>query len=414
MRKKILLEKRQALRSEAAGLLTAEQFNQTRADEITAELANVETELDKVERLEQQIAAANVSRGGVTVHNNAEDRPWNNMGEFFSAVVRAGESGRSADPRLQALAASGANEGISSDGGFLVTPEFSSELLKLTFETGVLASRCRNIPVTGNTMTFNAIDETSRVNGSRYGGIQVYRVAEAGTVDAKKPQFKQVSLKLKKMMGLCYATDELLEDSTALGAVISEAFPAEFGYMIDQEIISGNGVGQFLGYMNSPALVTASKKANQTAATIVGENLHAMYSRLPRSSRQNAVWLINQDVEPQLPFMTIGNMPVYLPAGSLAGSPEFGTLLGRPVIPIEQAETLGTVGDIHLVDLSQYFIITKGGLKSDSSMHVRFLYGENTFRFTLRNDGAPRWSSALTPAKGSNTLSPFVVLETRS
>ena len=92
----------------------------------------------------------------------------------------------------------------------------------------------------------------------------------------------------------------------------------------------------------------------------------------------------------------------------------YNTLMGRPVIAIEQCPTLGTVGDIIAADLSQYLGITKGGLQSASSMHVRFLYDEMTFRFVLRVDGQPLWSSALTPFKGSDTQGPFVVLATRS
>jgi HK97 family phage major capsid protein len=81
---------------------------------------------------------------------------------------------------------------------------------------------------------------------------------------------------------------------------------------------------------------------------------------------------------------------------------------------VEHASTLGTVGDIALVDLSQYLLIDKGGMNSASSIHVRFLNDEMTFKFTLRIDGQPIWNSALTPAKGSNTQSPFVVLATRA
>jgi HK97 family phage major capsid protein len=105
-------------------------------------------------------------------------------------------------------------------------------------------------------------------------------------------------------------------------------------------------------------------------------------------------------------------MPVYIGPGGLSGSP-YATLYGRPVIPVEYCQTLGTKGDIVLVDLSQYMVIDKGGLQSAQSMHVRFLNDEQTFRWTIRNDGQPIWNAPLTPFKGSNTLSPFICVETR-
>ena len=83
------------------------------------------------------------------------------------------------------------------------------------------------------------------------------------------------------------------------------------------------------------------------------------------------------------------------------------------MIPLEHADTVGTVGDIVLADLSQYLMIDKENIESAVSIHVRFIYDESTFRFVYRVDGAPWWNSALTPFKGTNTQSPFVALATR-
>jgi hypothetical protein len=53
-------------------------------------------------------------------------------------------------------------------------------------------------------------------------------------------------------------------------------------------------------------------------------------------------------------------------------------------------------------------------MPADSSIHVRFMTNETTFRFIYRFNAQPIWNSAITPFKGSNTLSPFVALATRS
>jgi hypothetical protein len=59
-------------------------------------------------------------------------------------------------------------------------------------------------------------------------------------------------------------------------------------------------------------------------------------------------------------------------------------------------------------------LIEKDGLQTDQSMHVRFLYNEQAFRFIMRINGQPIWQSALTPYKGANTLSPYVTLAARA
>ena len=341
------------------------------------------------------------------------EKRFASFGEQLMAAYRAATPGGKVDERLTTRAASGLNESTPSDGGYLVQQDFVTELLKRTYETGILASKVKKIPISTNAngMKINAIDEDSRANGSRWGGVQTYWEGEADEITASKPKFKQMELSLKKLTGLCYATDELLQDAAALEAVIRQAFAEEFGFKIDDAILSGSGEGEPLGILNSGAIVTVAKEASQTD-TITVENLIKMWNRLWSRSRANAVWYINQELEPYLYTLKIGDKPVYIPAGGLSEKP-YGTLFGRPVVPIEQCSAAGEVGDIILADIGQYLLIDKGGIKSASSIHVRFLYDENVFRFIYRVDGKPIWTKPLTPYKGSATVSPFVTLAKR-
>lgn len=336
------------------------------------------------------------------------------FGEQLMAVYRSASPGGSIDARLSTRAASGLNESNPSDGGFLVQQDFVSTLLKRTYETGVLASKVKKIPIssTANGLKINSIDEDSRANGSRWGGVQTYWQDEADQFAASKPKFRQMDLSLKKLTGLCYATDELLQDTVALESVIKEAFAEEFGFKIDDAILNGTGAGQPLGVLSSSALVTVAKENAQTDKITV-ENLIKMWNRLWSRSRGNSIWYINQELEPFLYTLKIGDKPVYIPAGGLSEKP-YGTLFGRPVVPLEQCNAAGELGDIILADVGQYLLIDKGGINQASSIHVRFLYDENVFRFIYRVDGQPIWNRPLTPYKGSATVSPFVALAKRN
>ncbi len=344
-------------------------------------------------------------------------RPFRNFGEQLIAIMQAEQAGAVQDKRLLGIhaAATGSGGAVPSDGGFLLQPDFSGEILRRVYDLGEVLSRVRRRPIgpDADGLKINAVDETSRVTGSRYGGIQVYWADEGDTVTAKKPKFRQMELYLRKLMGIWYVTDELLKDSVALQAIGEDAFSEEIAFMVEDAIFRGTGSGQPRGFLNSNALVTVTAESGQAAATVVANNVFNMNARLWPRSRVNAAWFINTDVEPQLPAMTIGDQPVYLPPGGMRDTP-FGILLGHPVIPVEYCETLGTLGDIVLADLDQYLLIDKGAAQSAWSIHVRFLNDEQTFRITYRVDGQPSWTSALTPYKGSNTLSPFVVLATRS
>jgi HK97 family phage major capsid protein len=104
-----------------------------------------------------------------------------------------------------------------------------------------------------------------------------------------------------------------------------------------------------------------------------------------------------------------GGSLVYMPPGGLTAS-NYGTLKNRPVISCEFCQTLGTAGDIMLVDLSRYLMIDKGDIQSASSIHLKFDYDETVFRWVYRVDGQPKDKTYITPYKGSNYQSPFIVL----
>lgn len=330
------------------------------------------------------------------------------------AVYRASQPGARVDTRLTTRSASGLNETNPTDGGFLVQKDFVGDLLKRAYETGILASKVKKIPLSTNAngIKINALDEESRANGARWGGIQTYWESEADQITGSKPKFRQMDLSLKKLTGLCYVTDELLQDSAALENVIREGFAEEFGFKLDDAILSGTGAGQPLGILKSGSLVKVEKEQGQTEKITV-ENLVKMWSRLWSRSRANSVWYVNPEIEPLLYTLKVGDRPVYIPAGGLSEQP-YGTLFGRPVITLEQCSEVGEIGDIILADIGQYLLIDKGGINATSSIHVRFLYDENVFRFIYRVDGQPVWSKALQPYKGSATVSPFVALAKRN
>ena len=434
------LEEIKALMAKAADLdakATLENRDPTEAElSLKKELLDKVEETGKIvegmqrqEKLEAKLAApvapAKTVDNSDTVIIVGDDRAtkdrFTSFGQQMSAVMMAGAPGGPVDPRLH-NAASGLNETVPSDGGFLVQTDFSATLLEQVYETGVLASRAERVPISGiaNSIKINGVDETSRAAGSRGGGIRGYWADEADEKTKSKPKFRKIELTLKKLIGLCWATDELLADAAALEAIISKGFVSEFGFLLDDAMVNGNGAGMPLGVMNAGCLVTQDKEVGQAATTVVAENVINMFARLFASSRSNAAWFINQNVEPQLHTMSIavgtGGQLIYMPPGGLSQS-AFGTLLGRPVIPIEQCQTLGTVGDIILGDYNNgYLLAEKGGIKSDMSIHVRFEYDESVFRFVLRVDGQPVRASAMTPFKGGSdhTQSHFVALQTRS
>lgn len=98
--------------------------------------------------------------------------------------------------------ATGLNESIASEGGFLLENEFINDLFESMMAQSQVANRIRMIPIGANTNRLRAlgIDENSRANGSRWGGVQAYWVAEAETAAQSKPKFREIEMSLQKLL----------------------------------------------------------------------------------------------------------------------------------------------------------------------------------------------------------------------
>lgn len=402
----------------------------TELDAVAEKLAVNAREIQRAERyMDEERAQGSYVEGSQLQagHDHAVDRPFASMGEQLLAIARAQspqgsfQGAGTVDPRLFA-GPTGANAGEPSAGGFLMRTAYSDQLLDRAREESPILGMCNPIPIPEGTESIDlpVIEETSRATGSRWGGVRVYRKAEADSVSASKPKFGQLKISTSEIMGIAYATERLLRNARTIEAVFGNAFASEFAFKVTDEIIRGAGGDECLGLLNAPATVSQAKESGQTAATVVFANISKMWARVHAKSQGRGVWLTNTDVEPQLDLLaqqyTAGTdgIAVLPPNFIKYGEDGVMRIKGRPVLKLEQCATLGTVGDFMFADFSQYIVAPQGSIQGDSSMHVRFLYNEMTFRWNYYINGRPAWVSALTPFKGTNTVSPFVTLATRA
>lgn len=432
-------------RAEAEGRdLTADE--RLRDDAINASVEVLNANISREEaRRERERAVGHKAEDYPTItggHNRAGDKPWGfdlgvrlaerpdgtrkfvgvknatdvALGECMQAIHRAATTGI-IDQRLIQAAASGGNTSDPAAGGFSVGTDLSMALMMMGADASILLPYCNVIEIGPGSDGIEApyITDTSRATGSRYGGVRVYRRKEAATVTASRPDEEMFELRLLDLMGLAYQTDRLLSDAAAMGAIYSTAFRNEFAFVIDNEIFRGTGAGEMQGFTASAAAVSQAKETGQAADTVVATNLSKMWTRMPSRLKGGAVWFYNSEVAAQLDELSIA-------AGTGALEPRFVNygpdgilrIKGRPAIELEQCAALGDDGDIVLVNLGEYVVIRKGALEEALSDHVRFIYGERTFRWTQRINGRSPWRSAVTPFKGTATQSPFVTLSARA
>lgn len=393
-----------------------------------AHAATIQTLDGDIGRVKAQIeatrggSAVELPDGNIHVSDNAAADPrggFRSFGEFAQAVragaVNAANGIQSADQRLVIGAAapgSYANEGSGADGGYLVPPEFSRDIFSTSYNAvDALLPLTDSIPVQGNSMAF-PVDETTPWGAS---GIRAYWTNEAAAMAQSKPDFEPAVLRLSKLTALVPVTDELLSDSGAIGSYLTSKTPEAITWKTNEALWNGDGIGKPKGFFQSGALITVNKEAAQAAGTVLRQNVTKMRARMSAASYRRAVWMLNNDVLPQLDELAYGqavtNAAIYNPVGGDFG---FGTLLGRPVMVTQHNESVGAKGDIALVDWKMYRAITKaGGIETATSMHFWFDQGLTAFRAIFRVAGQAAVTKVVAPNKGANTLSPIVVLEAR-
>jgi HK97 family phage major capsid protein len=349
----------------------------------------------------------------IETKTNAEDDPkrgFKSFGEFAAAVQRDEVLGQR-DRRLAAAPGTSGAEGSGTDGGFLVPPEFSKEIFNLSLTEDSLLPMVDNVTTGSNSMVFPK-DETTPWGTD---GVRAYWQSEASAATATKPKFGTSIMRLHKLMALVPLTDELLADTDALDAYLPNLMSRSIRWKTNEALITGSGAGQPLGmFTGSGPAVTVAKDSGQATNTLSVSNLANMIARLPPGSLARSLWLIGPDVIPSLLQLTIGNVPAYLPVSNpITGTVEW-MLFGRPVMISQHASAFSSAGDVRLIDGSYYRALTKaGGIDMASSMHLYFDADATAFRAMFRVDGQPKLQNAITQAKGSNTLSPFVQLGAR-
>jgi len=401
-------------------------------------LESIKAQSDKVDDLQIReallVQALNTAEGKENPPQSkklGQNGGFRSLGEFASAVHNACTLNATVDSRLVRNDASSANETTGADGGYLVPPDYAAGIIDLIQEQSILLPQARRVTIAGNRLIEAYLVESKRDDGHRHGGVLAYWKGEAQQYKASKPTFGERTTQLDKLTAICPVTEELLMDEPAIESTLDTKVAQEFAWKADAAIFNGSGSGSMpLGMVmptTNAALVTVDKESGQAAGTVNVQNILKMWNRMPAQCRANAKWYINQDLELQLMQLMIGTDtvatsdsgvtvsfggPLWLPAGAYGN--ENGKLLGRDVIPLEQAAAVGAVGDIAFLDATQYLIVERAGINKQTSMHMYFDTDEVAFKFSWRVGGRPDWMTAITGANSTIARSPYVALAARA
>jgi HK97 family phage major capsid protein len=344
---------------------------------------------------------------------NLKTGGFESSAEFYRHAHRFFNGGVQ-DDRLIALRKAAMSEGTDSTGGVMVPTQYAGEVYEAAMEQSIVRPRAIVLP-----MGSDAIDVPVLVDGTRatniFGGVTLTHVGEGADQYATTaaPALGLLKLKANKFIASCFVSNELAADAQAFGPFMNQAFGRAVAFLEDDLFIaSGTGSGQPLSILNSNALISVTR-TSMTKVDIA--DLGKMAARLAPGCWQNASFLINQSTLAEWVDLTAS-------AANGAGAVDLSsmTCLGRPIIVSEHCSAIGTVGDILLIDASQYLIgdrsliISSSREASYSSNTYGFLQDQTCWKLTLRVDGQPIVSAPYTPKRGGSTVSPFIALTTSS
>lgn len=320
---------------------------------------------------------------------------------------------------ISAAAGDGMDTLSGGDGGYLIPVEYSNTIWEKQLEEAIVRPRAVNIPMSGPRIMWPAVNDITHAS-TVHGGAAAYFTAEEAEYTSSKVEIASKALETHKLTAMAFVTDEMLRFSPiSMAAWLPGKLASAMAWKEDQKFLTGTGgAGEPSGIQTSGAVIPVGKEDEQTAKTFTLNNVVAMAARLWRGAGNNIAWVMNRTLEPQVALLSQtwsggGGQNVFLQDGKIVMSPG-KTLYGYPVLFTEHVATLGTAGDVTLINFDEYLVASDvAGMQTETSIHLKFDYGQTAYRLTTRTGGMSPWAVAFTPANG-DTLSPFVTLAVRA
>ena len=301
--------------------------------------------------------------------------------------------------------------------GVLVPPEISNTMFAVAAETAVIDPLCSHMSISSNRIEFPKIKDYDRSSGLVFGGVKAYWKGEDAQLTSSGFKTEEVGINLHALTALAYTSDQALKfASVDLGSYLLQTMGAAITYKRESVFLTGTGSGMPLGVLNAPCALSVAAEGSQTTDTIVVKNLWKMEAALRARGQGSVAWIYNRIASlAQLRglSLTIGTGGVQIPA--FQGNPlsNDATLDGIPIHHSEHAKALGELGDIVLVDWSDYLVVDhRSGQEIASSIHLKFDYAQTAYRIMSYVGGQPLSSQAYTDTN-SKQSSPVVLLAAR-
>lgn len=325
---------------------------------------------------------------------------------------------------VQTKAILGVNETTTTQGGFLVNPEFSPDVYVIPHGQIDLQKMCPAIDAKSNLLNYRYVNESNLANGSIFGGLNMVATSEGASFTSSLPAWSNLAFQLVKFAVFVYYTSEILQDASyPIERELDEYVLKTFVFGLNTQIIQGTSIE---GVLNSPGLVTVTHSANDVAwHTTPSENVtysdiasiwSAVYPDCQASS--GGVWLFHPSLTNPLVQMSY-TFNGATPAFGITYNVEDGTsgadnfpgatmrLFGKPAYPCWACSAPGVAGDLMYVDFNTFRLYRKP-YRVEVSKDYQFGVDQIAVRFVSRLDCKTLFRNAVTGVNGTESFSACV------
>lgn len=335
-------------------------------------------------------------------------------GSFYNDLRLGTSSNRdqkAIERMAEAVEGKAMTEGTAEDGGFLVPPEVSNELITAREANGILRSLFSSTSI--------SVDELQFVRQDN--GLAVAWTAEQAEKIQSELKFSGFSARVFTAAGLAVASNQLLADAKwSVDQMINRELAKRFVWLEEIAFLNGDGENQPLGLRHTPGVGSIPVKGTDIgdqldavtdAITNIYTNFYGPPSAIVMHPRRWATFVKARTEEGAGAYLIGAGSNVYgrnandplpgygsgpLPRGSIYGVPVFTT----PSVPTDLGDAENE-DCIFVGDFSQGLVLDRQGITTDRSEHVYFTTNQTIFRSEERlGFTAGRYPSAFQVIEG--------------
>jgi len=300
---------------------------------------------------------------------------------------------------------------VGATGGFLIPDQLLGQILQAPAEDAAISPRATTIaPFEGAPDAPTLIPTLDQSGGKGIlGGIDMTWLAEGAAKPEVQPELKQVRLEPQEIAGHVVLTDKLLRNGGAeLDIFLRRTLSSSLVAAQEVAFLSGTGIGQPLGILNSPCRIEVARTAPGALAYTDLVNMVAVFGP---NCWARGFWLVAQSALPALLMMAdpgAGGTLVLRPSDTAVGRPP--SILGLPLVVSGRNPTLGATGDVMLLEPSYYLRKLGFGPSIEISNGPRFVQNQSVLKIFANVDGQPWLTTPVLMENGVDQVSPFVIL----